>query len=162
MSVPPATRTRRTLVPLVIVTAAALLFTLLLLLVRLRWAPLESADHGAATGLNSLIAGHPVAVSIVEAVTWLGSSGVLWTLTGAAAILLAVRRQWRLAAYLLVVGVGELVLDPVLKALVARLRDRGASVVLATHDDDLRTALADRVIDVRDGKVSEIAVAART
>jgi len=122
MSVPPATRTRRTLVPLVIVTAAALLFTLLLLLVRLRWAPLESADHGAATGLNSLIAGHPVAVSIVKAVTWLGSSGVLWTLTGAAAILLAVRRQWRLAAYLLVVGVGELVLDPVLKALVARLR----------------------------------------
>jgi undecaprenyl-diphosphatase len=120
MSVPPATR--RTLVPLVIVTAAALLFTLLLLLVRLRWAPLESADHGGATGLNSLIAGHPVAVSIVKAVTWLGSGGVLWTLTGAAAILLAVRRQWRLAAYLLVVGVGELVLDPVLKALVGRLR----------------------------------------
>ena len=120
MSVPPAAR--RTLVPLVIVTAAALLFTLLLLLVRLRWAPLESADHGAATGLNSLIAGHPVAVSIVKAVTWLGSGGVLWTLTGAAAILLAIRRQWRLAAYLLVVGVGELVLDPVLKALVGRLR----------------------------------------
>jgi undecaprenyl-diphosphatase len=120
MSVPPATR--RTLVPLVIVTAAALLFTLLLLLVRLRWAPLESADHGAATGLNSLIAGHPVAVSIVKAVTWLGSGGVLWTLTGAAAVVLAVRRQWRLTAYLLVVGVGELVLDPVLKVLVGRLR----------------------------------------
>jgi undecaprenyl-diphosphatase len=120
MSVPPATR--RTLVPLVIVTAAALLFTLLLLLVRLRWAPLESADHGAATGLNSLIAGHPVAVRIVKAVTWLGSGGVLWTLTGAAVVVLAVRRQWRLTAYLLVVGVGELVLDPVLKALVGRLR----------------------------------------
>jgi undecaprenyl-diphosphatase len=120
MPVPPATR--RTLAPLVIVTAAALLFTLLLLLVRLRWAPLESADHGAATGLNSLIAGHPVAVSIVKAVTWLGSGGVLWTLTGAAAVVLAIRRQWRLTAYLLVVGVGELVLDPVLKALVGRLR----------------------------------------
>ena len=120
MSVSPATR--RTLVPLVIVTAAALLFTLLLLLVRLRWAPLESADHGAATRLNSLIAGHPVAVRIVKAVTWLGSGGVLWTLTGAAAVVLAVRRQWRLTAYLLVVGVGELVLDPVLKALVGRLR----------------------------------------
>jgi len=120
MSAPPATR--RTLVPLVIVTVAALLFTLLLLLVRLRWAPLESADHGAATGLNSLIAGHPMAVSIVKAVTWLGSGGVLWTLTGAAAVVLAIRRQWRLTAYLLVVGVGELVLDPVLKALVGRLR----------------------------------------
>lgn len=120
MSVPPATR--RTLVPLGIVTAAALLFTLLLLLVRLRWAPLESADHGAASGLNSLIAGHPVAVSIVKAVTWLGSGGVLWTLTGAAAILLAVRRRWRLTAYLLIAGAGALVLDPVLKALVGRLR----------------------------------------
>lgn len=120
MSVPPATR--RTLVPLAVVTVAALLFTLLLLLVRLRWAPLESADHGAATRLNSLVAGHPVLVSIVKAVTWLGSGGVLWTLTGAAAVVLAIRRQWRLTAYLLVTGVGELVLDPVLKALVGRLR----------------------------------------
>ena len=120
MSVPPATR--RTLVPLAAVTVAALLFTLLLLLVRLRWAPLESADRGAATGLNSLIAGHSAAVSIVKAVTWLGSGGVLWTLIGLAAVVLAIRRQWRLTAYLLVTGGGELVLDPVLKALVGRLR----------------------------------------
>ena len=108
--------------PLAIVTAAALLFALLLLLVRLQWAPLESADHGAATWLNSLVAGHPVVVSIVKAVTWLGSGGVLWTLTGAAAVVLAIRRRWRLAVYLLVAGAGELVLDPVLKALVGRLR----------------------------------------
>jgi len=46
MPVPAATR--RTLAPLAIVTVAALLFTLLLLLVRLQWAPLESVDHGAA------------------------------------------------------------------------------------------------------------------
>jgi energy-coupling factor transport system ATP-binding protein len=49
-----------------------------------------------------------------------------------------------------------------LVALVARLRDRGASIVLATHDDDLRNAIADRVISVRNGKVSEMAFAART
>jgi hypothetical protein len=47
---------------------------------------------------------------------------VLWTLTGTAAIVLAIRRRWRLASYLLVVGAGELTLDPVLKALVGRLR----------------------------------------
>jgi undecaprenyl-diphosphatase len=81
MSVPPATR--RTLAPIVIVTASALLFVLLLLLVRVRWAPLESADHELAIRLNSLVAGHPVTVSIVKAVTWLGSGGVLWTLIGA-------------------------------------------------------------------------------
>jgi undecaprenyl-diphosphatase len=120
MSVPAATR--RTLAPLAIVTAAALLFALLLLLVRLQWAPLESADHGAAARLNSLVAGHPAVVSIVKAVTWLGSSGVLWTLIGAAAVVLALRRRWRLTAYLLVTGAGALVLDPVLKALVGRLR----------------------------------------
>ena len=120
MSVPAANR--RTLAPLVIVTVAAFLFALLLLLVRLQWAPLESADHGAASRLNSLIAGHPAVVSIVKAITWLGSSGVLWTLVGAAAVVLAIRRQWRLTAYLLATAAGALVLDPVLKTLVGRLR----------------------------------------
>jgi len=120
MSVPAVTR--RALAPLAIVTAAALLFALLLLLVRLRWGPLESADHLAAARLNSLIAGHPLVVSVVKAVTWLGSSGVLWTLIGAAVVLLAIRRRWRLAVYLLVTGAGVLTLDPVLKALVGRLR----------------------------------------
>src|ERR1700761_8257741 len=113
---------RRALAPLVIVTAAALLFALLLLLVRLRWAPLESVDHRAPAGLNGLVSGHPAIVSVVKAVTWLGSGGVLWTLTGAAALVLAIRRRWRLAVYLLVTGGGELVLAPVLKALVGRLR----------------------------------------
>jgi undecaprenyl-diphosphatase len=61
-------------------------------------------------------------VSIVKAVTWLGSGGVLWTLIAMAVVLLAIRRRWRLAIYLLVTGAGELTLDPVLKALVGRLR----------------------------------------
>src|SRR6201994_4408970 len=117
----PAT-TRRTLAPLATVTVAAFLFALLLLLVRLPWPPRESFDHGAATRLNSLVAGHAVVISIIKAVTWMGSGGVLWTLTGAASVLLALRRRWRLTAYLLVTGAGELVLDPVLKALVGRLR----------------------------------------
>ena len=115
-------RRRRGLAPLVTVTAAALVFTVLLVLVRLQWAPLESADHGAATDLNRLIAGNATAVSVVRAVTWLGSGGVLWTVTLAAAVILAIRRRWRLAVYLLVTGAGALVLDPVLKSLVGRLR----------------------------------------
>ena len=44
-----------------------------------------------------------------------------------------------------------------LVGLVARLRDRGAAIVLATHDADLRAALADRVIRVGDRKVFETA-----
>jgi undecaprenyl-diphosphatase len=113
---------RRTLAPLAVVTAAAFVFALLLVLVRLQWAPLESADHGAAARLNSLVAGHSAVVSVVKAVTWLGSSGVLWTLIGMAVVVLAIRRRWRLAIYLLVTGAGALTLDPVLKALVGRLR----------------------------------------
>jgi undecaprenyl-diphosphatase len=69
---------RRTLAPLAAVTAAAFAFVLLLILVRLNWAPLESVDHDAAARLNSLISGHPALVSVIKAVTWLGSSGVLW------------------------------------------------------------------------------------
>ena len=117
-----AAATRRTLIPLAIVTAAALLFALLLLLVRLQWAPLESVDHRAAAWLNSLVAGHAAVVSLVKAVTWLGSGGVLWTLVGMAVVVLAIRRRWRLVVYVLVTGAGVLTLDPVLKALVGRLR----------------------------------------
>ena len=50
-------RRRRSLSPLAAVTAVALVFAVLLVLVRLQWPPLESADHGAAVGINGLIAG---------------------------------------------------------------------------------------------------------
>ena len=39
-----------------------------------------------------------------------------------AVVVLAIRRRWRLAIYLLVTGAGVLTLDPILKALVGRLR----------------------------------------
>ncbi len=113
---------RRGLGPLVVVTVAAIVFALLLVLVRLQWAPLESADHDAATSLNGLIAGDRTLVSVIKAITWLGSDGVLWSVIGACAITLAIRKRWRLAIYLLVTGAGALVLDPVLKSLVGRLR----------------------------------------
>jgi energy-coupling factor transporter ATP-binding protein EcfA2 len=38
--------------------------------------------------------------------------------------------------------------------LVSRLRDCGASIVLATHDPELRAALADRVLQVSGGRVT--------
>jgi undecaprenyl-diphosphatase len=115
-------RRRRDLAPLTAVTVAALIFAVLLVLVRVRWQPLESADHSAATGINGLVAGDAWLVAVVKAVTWLGSDGVLWAVIGAAAIVLALRRRWRLAIYLLVTGAGALVLDPVLKSLAGRLR----------------------------------------
>jgi undecaprenyl-diphosphatase len=115
-------RQRRSLAALVVVSVAAAVFALLLILVRVQWAPLESVDHGAAASINSLIAGNATLVAVVKAVTWLGSNGVLWTVIGAAAIILALRKRWRLAVYLLVTGAGALTLDPILKSLVGRLR----------------------------------------
>jgi undecaprenyl-diphosphatase len=112
----------RSLAPLITVTVAAMVFTILLILVRLQWPPLESVDHGAAADINSLIAGNLTLVTVAKAVTWLGSNGVLWTVIGAATVILAIRRQWRLAVYLLVTGAGALILDPILKSLVGRLR----------------------------------------
>jgi undecaprenyl-diphosphatase len=108
--------------PVTLVLAATAVFILLLIAVRTQWAPLESADHDTASSLNSLIAGQSVAVAVVKAVTFLGSGGVLWVVILAATVILAIRRRWRLALYLLITGAGSLVLDPVLKALVGRLR----------------------------------------
>jgi energy-coupling factor transport system ATP-binding protein len=37
--------------------------------------------------------------------------------------------------------------------LIAELRDSGSAIVLATHDAQLRDALADRVVELRDGEI---------
>jgi undecaprenyl-diphosphatase len=122
MSAHPLRRERHNLTPLITVSSAALVFAILLVLVRLQWAPLESADRGAANHLNALVAGHSVLVSAIKGITWLGSDGVLWVVILGATIVLAVRRRWRLAVYLLATGAGAIVLDPILKSLVGRLR----------------------------------------
>jgi energy-coupling factor transport system ATP-binding protein len=44
--------------------------------------------------------------------------------------------------------------------LVARLRDQGAAVVLATHDADLRSAVADRIVNVAGGRAVDLALEA--
>jgi undecaprenyl-diphosphatase len=108
--------------PLLVVAFAGVAFAALLVLVRLQWAPLESVDRGTANDLNRLVAPHHVLVSVIKGVTWLGSDGVLWTVIIASALVLAIRRRWWLAAYLLIAGAGALVLDPTLKTLVGRLR----------------------------------------
>ncbi|HEY9242496.1 MAG TPA: phosphatase PAP2 family protein [Streptosporangiaceae bacterium] len=119
---PPGDPPKRRQAELIAVSVGTLVFAVLLIAVRLRWGPLEAADHDAAARLNSLVAGHPALVAVIKAVTWLGSDGALWTVLGGSAAVMAARRRWKLASYLLVTGAGALVLDPVLKSLVGRLR----------------------------------------
>jgi undecaprenyl-diphosphatase len=107
---------------LLAVIAAGLGFGLLLLLVRVHWKPLQSLDGGVAADLNAVVARrHPV-VTVLNAIASIGGRPIMiWLVTIAVALLL-IRRRTRLAVYLLVTGVGALMLDPSLKTLVGRLR----------------------------------------
>jgi undecaprenyl-diphosphatase len=100
----------------------ALIFAVLLLLVRLQWKPLESVDHALAANLNKRVAGDHALILVLRAITNLGSYGILTWVVGLGALILVLRRLYRLAVYLVVAGLGAIILDPVLKAAVGRLR----------------------------------------
>jgi undecaprenyl-diphosphatase len=112
----------RSLVGLAAVIAAATGFGLLLLLVRLNWPPLASFDHGAVDGLNHAVAGNRMAVTVLTAITNMGGRAILFWLVTVSTSVMLIRRQYQLAVYLLVTGLGALALDPVIKLLVGRLR----------------------------------------
>lgn len=101
---------------------AALVFSLLVIAVRVRWVPLESVDRGVADGLNELIAPNRFLVQLMGGISRLGSFGVLFWLVAIGATLLVVRRQYRLAGFLVAAALGGVVLDPTLKAAIGRLR----------------------------------------
>jgi membrane-associated phospholipid phosphatase len=102
--------------------AAALLFTVLVIAVRVRWVPMESVDRGVAERLNEVVAPSHFLVALMGGISRLGSFGVLGWLIGIGATLLVIRRRYRLGAFLLVAALGGLVLDPTLKIAVGRLR----------------------------------------
>ncbi|MEU3456681.1 phosphatase PAP2 family protein [Micromonospora sp. NPDC006766] len=113
---------RRSVAGLAAVTGAGVAFGMLLMLVRLHWGPLYHADHEAAEWFNKLVAPHHALVTVLRAITDLGGRPVLIWLVTIAVVGLLIRRQPRLAAYLIITGVGGGILDPTLKALVGRLR----------------------------------------
>ncbi|SBT37119.1 phosphatase PAP2 family protein [Micromonospora auratinigra] len=112
----------RSVAGLFAVAGAGVVFGVLLMLVRFKWAPLYHADHEAAEWFNSLVAGKGPVVTVLKAISDLGGRPVLIWLVTIAVIGLLIRRQSRLAVYLIITGVGGLILDPSLKALVGRLR----------------------------------------
>jgi undecaprenyl-diphosphatase len=104
------------------VAAVGVGFAVLLALVRDQWDPLERVDHGVASGLNAWVSGHPLLVDILKIVTAFGGRTVLWCMVALATAILVLRRRSRLALYVLITGVGALILDPTLKLIVGRLR----------------------------------------
>lgn len=112
----------RSVLGLLVVVALGLGFGALLLLVRSHWGPLERLDHGVADALNRLVAPHPPVVDALEFVARLGGRPIMMWLVTIAVVALLIRKRIRLAVYLVVTGMGALLLDPSLKALVARVR----------------------------------------
>ncbi|HEX7743982.1 MAG TPA: phosphatase PAP2 family protein [Micromonosporaceae bacterium] len=112
----------RSLAGLVLVVAAGVGFGVLLMLVRVHWRPLFAVDRGVAAWFNHVVAPHGPLVTVLNAVTSLGGRPIIIWLVTVAAVGLLIRRQGRLAVYLIVTGLGALLLDPALKSLVERLR----------------------------------------
>ncbi|HEY3259425.1 MAG TPA: phosphatase PAP2 family protein [Pseudonocardiaceae bacterium] len=114
--------TERSLLGLLVVAVVGSGFGLLLMLVRFNWGPLHRIDNGAATELNQLVSQHHQLVSVLLAISNLGGRPVMVWLIVIVVIGLLIRGRRRLAAYLVVTGIGALMLDPSLKLIVGRLR----------------------------------------
>ena len=102
-----------------LVSAVGFGFGLLLLLVRGRWAPLTGFDQSVADGINGVV--QPF-VGVLNGISRLGGRPFMFWLVVLTVLLLLIRRRTHLALYLVVTGLGALVLDPSLKTLVGRVR----------------------------------------
>ena len=107
---------------LIAVIAAGATFGLLVGLVRLRWTPLARLDGAVAAWLNGLVAGRDITVNVLRAVTEFGGRNILTLTLLIGTGYLLIRRLPRLAGYAAITSIGALILDPVLKLLVERLR----------------------------------------
>ena len=96
----------RSLVGLAVVSAGGVVFALLALLVRVHFGPMFHLDQDVAVGLNHAVAGHPLVVKILDTITQLGARTQLIAFVLVAVVGLLIRRQPRLAVYLVVTGVG--------------------------------------------------------
>jgi undecaprenyl-diphosphatase len=114
--------TGRSLAGLLVVLGLGAGFGLLLMLVRLEWGPLHRVDRGAAASLNDVVSENKLLVTVLKAISMLGGGGILVWLVVVVAASMLIRRQLRLAIYLVVTGLGASMLDPSLKLIVGRLR----------------------------------------
>ncbi|WP_447001879.1 phosphatase PAP2 family protein [Saccharothrix isguenensis] len=107
---------------LVLMAAAGVGFALLVVSVRLRWAPLRDLDRAVADALTGLVAGDEVLTEVLHGVTTLGGMATLLWLTCVGVGWLLVRRQLWVAIYVAVTAFGAAVLGVVVEQLVVRLR----------------------------------------
>jgi undecaprenyl-diphosphatase len=106
----------------VVLAVAAVPFLLLLLFVESRWGPLLELDNGARDGLHSYALAHPTFVTIMRVISNSGSGPAWMGVTIALALVVLVRRQIRLALFVLVTNAGSSLLNGFVKTAVNRAR----------------------------------------
>ena len=106
----------------VVVAVLAVAVTVLTVLVAAGWPPLAGMDGEVALGLAAVMPAHPVAVAVMVVVTDVGSPVSVNLLTGAAVVVLLLRRRVRVAAYLIAVRLCVLVVETALKHGLGRPR----------------------------------------
>lgn len=115
-------RRTRLLVVAAALATVAVPFVLLLVLVEDRWQPLADADQGARDSLHQYALAHPTFVSLMRFLSDSGSAFAWQVGLGLVAGWLLWRRLWRLAAFVVVTGLGSSLLNSVVKAAVNRPR----------------------------------------
>lgn len=106
----------------VVLAVAAVPFSLLLLFVESRWGPLLGLDDSARDGLHTYALAHPVFVTLMRAASNSGSGPAWQAVTVILALVLLVRRRFRLALFVLVTNAGSSLLNGFVKTAVDRAR----------------------------------------
>ena len=102
--------------------AVAVPFVLLLVLVEDKWGPLAEADQSARDDLHQYALGHAAFVAAMRFFSDSGSSLAWQVGLGLVTLWLLWRRLWRLAAFVVVTGLGSSLLNTAVKAAVNRPR----------------------------------------
>lgn len=112
----------RSAAALLATVGAGIGFGVLTALVRVRWQPLQTTDQAVTDRVTAVVAEHPVMRDILFTVTDLGATLTLVGVLAVGVLWLLLRRLPRPAVLVTLTGAGGLILNPVVKELVARLR----------------------------------------
>lgn len=112
----------RSFASFVVVLVAAVLFAVLLFLVRSKWSGLLNVDKGVANDLHEFARSHPSFISAMRLASAIGTTVAWWIVLGLVVIWLAIRRLPRLAVFVVVASLGSSLLNNVIKVVVDRAR----------------------------------------
>lgn len=96
--------------------------------------PVLAVDRRVTAWLNGAVTGNPVLVAVLERITMLGGPTASWVILTTLTVALLIRRQWRLACFVAVTGLGAAVLSPAVKLLVGRLRPTVGTPLVSVGD----------------------------